>query len=378
MKNSFFFKAINVAVLIILSGFLAISTAADKEKTFNVSKGENLEATISNGNITVNTWDKLQVYVKAYNIENEDLPELKIEQSGNKVLVDFKGENSDDFYIEVSIPSQFNLKLMSGGGNIDFKGDVTGNVKISTGGGNISTGSVFGPVEINTGGGNIKLADVGDKLSVSTGGGDVSVGSISGTGDISSGGGNISIKDVKNKLEVSTGGGNISIGNVAGDCEVSTAGGNIKVGKTSGKAELSTAGGNIKLEGASGKVEANTSGGNLNLMDVTGSIDANTAGGSITAELSPVAGSKSELNTAGGNIKLVVPASTKANITATLNVGKKINDADVEKLIKSDFQPSSVDLNKSSRQLTKKFVLNGGGSDIEVNSAGGKIEINKK
>jgi hypothetical protein len=378
MKNSYISKAAIVAVLIVLGGFLAISNATDKEKTFNVSKGDNLKATISNGNLIVNTWEKSQAYIKAYNIDEDDLQKLKIEQMGNQVVVEFEGEDSDDFYLEVTIPSQFNLDLTSGGGNIKLNESVKGTVKVETGGGNISMNSVYGPVEINTGGGNIKLEDIGDKLTLSTGGGEVSIGTLSGVGDVSSGGGNISIKDVKSKVKVSTGGGNVSLGNVGGDCEVSTAGGNVKVGKASGSVEISTAGGNIKLEGANGKVEANTAGGNIDLLNITGTIDANTAGGNITAELSPSAGSNNELNTAGGKIKLVVPGNVKASITATVRVGKKINDPDVEKYIKSDFQPSSVDVDKSSKKLTKKFVLNGGGSDIELNSGGGKIEINKK
>lgn len=358
MKNQLIKTKFLSLVLFILSGFLFLSIASDKEKTFNVTKGDKLEVSVSNGNVSLSIWSKDQAYIKAINIDEDDLNKLKIEQIGNKVLVEFKGQDSDDFYLEISIPTHLNIDVSSGAGNIFVNGNTSGKV------------------EISTGGGNINLNDVGDKLSVSTGGGNVSAGNINGESEISTGGGNISIGDIKNKAEISTGGGNISIGNIGGSGEVSTAGGNISVGKVSGNAELSTAGGNINLDGASGKVETNTAGGNINLKNISGSIEANTAGGNIYAELIPTANTNSELNTAGGDINLKIPADAKVNIEATVYVPKNMDESDADKLIKSDFEPTNVDFHKNN--FIKKFVLNGGGSMIELNTASGKIKINKK
>jgi hypothetical protein len=358
MKKQVVQRLLSTGLFFILFGFLVFANASDKEKTFNVSKGDKLEVSISNGNISISTWDKDQAYIKARNINSDDLNNLKIEQQGNKVVVEFKGQDSDDFYVEISIPSKFNLDLSTGGGNISVNGNINGKV------------------ESSTGGGNIDLNDVGDKLSVSTGGGNISVGNVNGESEISTGGGNISVGDVKSKAEVSTGGGNILIGNIGGNGEVSTAGGNISVGKVSGSAELSTAGGNINLDGATGKVEVSTAGGNISLKNISGSIEANTAGGNINADLSPASNSTSEFNTAGGDIYLSVPSDAKANIVATVYVGQHISEPDVEKMIKSDFEPATVDI--SNKNLIKKFTLNGGGAMIELNTASGKIKINKK
>ena len=104
MKKQTLRSFVYTGLFVILSGFAALITATDKDKTFNVSKGDNLEVGISNGNITISTWDKDQVYVKAVNVDEDDLKYLKIEQQGSKVIVEFKGEDSDDFYLEVSIP----------------------------------------------------------------------------------------------------------------------------------------------------------------------------------------------------------------------------------------------------------------------------------
>jgi hypothetical protein len=358
MKKQTIKSFVFTGLFFILFGFAAITTATDKDKTFNVSKGDNLDVSISNGNITISTWEKDQVYIKAINIEDDDLQHLKIEQQGNKVVVDFKGQESDDFYLEISIPSQFNLDLSTGGGNIAVKGNINGKVEVATGGGNIA------------------LNDVGDKLTVSTGGGNISVGNVNGVTELSTGGGNISVKDVKSKIEVSTGGGNISIGNIGGNGEVSTAGGNVSVGKVSGSAELNTAGGNINLDGATGKVEVNTAGGNISLKNISGSIDANTAGGNIYADLIPSGNSNSEFNTAGGDINLLLPSDAKVSIVATVYIGKHTGGDDAEKFITSDFSPTTVNFDEYN--LIKKFILNGGGSKIELNTASGKIKINKK
>jgi len=358
MKNQLVSKKMLSLVLFILSGFLIVLNASDKEKTLNVSKGDNLEVSASNGNVNISIWTKDQAYIKAFNIDEDDINDLKIEQSGNKVAVEFKGQNSDDFYLEISIPEHLNVDVSSGAGDITINGNINGTVKFATGGG------------------NIKLKDAGDKLSVSTGGGNISVGNVKGESEISTGGGSISIGDVNSKVEVSTGGGNISIGSIGGSGEVSTAGGNISVGKVSGNAELSTAGGNISLDGASGKVEVNTAGGNISLKNISGSIEANTAGGNIYADLTPAANSKSEFNTAGGDINLVIPSNAKVSIEAAVYVSKSLNKSEAEKLIKSDFEPATIDLHKNS--LIEKFVLNGGGANIEMNTASGKININKK
>lgn len=358
MKELKLYWLVLIVLALVFNGFLNPMFATDKEKSFNVAKGDYLAVSVSNGSITISPWNKDQAHIKAKNIDDDDLNDLKIGQTGNKVTVEFTGDNSDDFTLEISVPEQFNIDLSSGAGNITFNGKISGKVDISTGGG------------------NVKLQDIGDQLHVSTGGGNISVGNILAEAEIVTGGGNINIGDIKSKTEVSTGGGNISIGNIGGNVEVSTAGGIISVGKVSGSAELSTAGGNINLEGASGKVEANTAGGNINLKNVSGSVEGNTAGGNIYADLIPAQNSSSEFNTAGGDINLTIPSDSKVNITASVYVGKNLSESEADKFIKSDFEPANVDLVKNN--FVKKFVVNGGGPLIELNTASGKIKINKK
>ncbi len=358
MKAYFMNVKFLLLMLFFISGLLIMSFAENREKTFDVSKGNQLEVSISHGNVSVYVWSKDQVYIKAVNIDDEDLNNLKLEKMDNKVVVKFKGVDSDQFYIEVSLPTYLSTNISTGGGNIDIKGNLEGKVELASGGGNIS------------------LMNVANKLSISTGGGSIAAGNIEGEIKVSSGGGNIAIGNVKGKAEISSGGGNIAVGNVTESGEISTAGGNISVGTVSGSIKISSAGGNISLDGATGKADVNTAGGNISLKNISGSVSTNTAGGNIKADLNPSVSSNSELNTAGGDITLVLPSGAKANIIATVYARKSLNKSEAEKLIKSDFEAASVDF--MGDNLVKKFVLNGGGANIELKSASGKIKIIKK
>jgi DUF4097 and DUF4098 domain-containing protein YvlB len=356
MKRKFAFVILGLMFLIQSINVLASET--DKDKTFNVSKGENLVVTLSNGNITINTWDKDQVYIKAKNVDEDDLQNLHMEKQGNKVIVDFNGTDSDDFTLEIAVPTKFNLDLSSGGGNVTI------------------TNNILGKVDITTGGGNIKLKDIEDKLSVSTGGGNVAVGNVNSEAEISTGGGNIEIGDVKSRVDVSTGGGNVKLGNIGGNASVSTAGGIITVGKVTGSAELSTAGGNINLDGATGRTELSTAGGNISAKNISGSVEGSTAGGNINIELTSSPAGNCEFNTAGGDISITIPSNAKVSIEANVYVGRNIPESEANKFIKSDFEESTVNFSKGN--FVKTFIVNGGGSSVELNTASGKIRITKK
>ncbi|RKY98061.1 MAG: hypothetical protein DRQ13_03945 [Ignavibacteriae bacterium] len=370
--NSF----IIVAFLLFFTTITSISFAQDKQKSFTVNKGDKLDLSTRMGNITIGTWDKNEVNVVVKNIIEEELNQLKMEQSGSVVKVIFKGDDSDNIEFEVTIPSELNLDLATGGGNISLNGDLDGTIDVSTAGGNISTKNINGKADISTAGGNITTGDINNDADISTAGGDMKIGRVNGTADISTAGGNIKVGDVSGSADISTAGGNISVKNVGGNADVSTAGGNISVQIVSGSAEINTAGGNLSLSSATGKVEANTAGGNIKLEDIHGFIDANTAGGNIYAELYPDGKNPSDLNTAGGNIELLVPSDAKATIIATFRV-KRWYDGEELDHIKSDFKESSIKRNKEDREVEVTYVLNGGGSTIELNTAMGDIEIRK-
>ncbi|GBD86246.1 hypothetical protein BMS3Abin03_00159 [bacterium BMS3Abin03] len=370
-------KTIIEAVIILIT-LSAISFAQETvKKSFPLSEGGNLKVAINFGNIIYTPGSGSRVEVEGKNIIQEELGLFTVQKQGNTIKVEFRGEDSDDFELEISGLSKINLDFSTGGGNIKLKGDVSGKVEILTGGGNISTDNIYGTIDISTAGGNIKLGNIKGKADVSTAGGDMKLGNIDGEADINTAGGNIKVGNITHTAQISTAGGNISVENVGGDAEVSTAGGNIKVNYVSGSAKINTAGGNIKLSGASGKVETNSGAGNLKLKNIKGPIEANTGAGNIYAELYPDGKSKSEFNSGVGNITLLIPSSANATIIAKTNVLMWGNDENKMDQIESDFEPLSINKNKNKMQIEAEYKLNNGGSVIELNVHMGKIKIRK-
>jgi len=373
MKNLFITTLIFGVLLFTNSVF----AQKDVEKSFSVKSDDNLNLSTSMSNIIVDTWNKNEVNVIAKNILESEMNLLSMNKSGNSVEVVFEGDDSDNVEFEVMIPTELNLDLVTGGGNIDLKSDLTGKINVSTAGGNISTKNINGKADISTAGGNIKMGDVNSNADISTAGGDIKVGSINGMADISTAGGNIKVSSVNNSADISTAGGNISIGSIDGNADVSTAGGNISVDIVSGSAEISTAGGNINLDGATGIVEANTGAGNIKLKNINGSVEANTGAGNIYAELIPEGNKNSELNSGVGNITLKVPETASVTIVATIQVLMWSGDESDLDNINSDFTPTKIDRSKERKQIEVTFELNGGGNKIELNVALGNINIHK-
>ena len=371
---------LNFASLLIMVCFVLTTTGlsqTQKEGSFTVSSGDKLDVSIRQGNINITAGAGSQVKILAKNIEEDELKLLTMEQKSGIVEINFRGEDSDDFELELTIPSEINLDISTGGGNIAVKGDLKGTVEASSGGGNITAENIFGKTDFSTAGGNVSVRDINGDADLSSAGGDMKAGVINGNADISTAGGNISVNSINKLADISTAGGNISIGKVGGKIEASTAGGDVNVSEVYGSAKLSTAGGNINLDSAGGEVEASTAAGNINLKNIKGAVEASTAAGNIYAELYQNTNMQSELNSAVGNITLKVPGNIKAIIIARLSLGAWGDSDEALEHIKSDFNSTEVNIRGDKRQVEVIYKLNGGGPTIELNAAMGEIDIKK-
>ena len=375
MKKNIF--QLFLMISLILAAMSNHSVAGDREGSFNVQKGDQLIVELEQGNISVSTWDKSEVKILGKNIDDDEMSLLKMEQSSGKLEIKFEGDDSDNFSLNLTVPSDMQMNLSTGGGNVEMNDDIKNEVKIATGGGNISTKNIFAEVSITTGGGNIKIDDVNGDVNIATAGGDIKIGSVNGKANVKTAGGNINVGTINSNANISTAGGNVSVSSIGGNAEVSTAGGNINVGVVSGTAKISTSGGNINLEGATGSVKVNSGAGNINLENIKGSINANSGAGNITASLTPDGKNDTHLNSGVGTILLYIPESSKATIIATTN---DYNWGDSEKdsnNIKSDFESSIVTQNRKGSQFETVYKLNGGGSEITLNVGMGEINIKK-
>jgi len=332
-------------------------------KSFAASKGGDLDMDVSGGDIRLVPWEKDEVVVVVEGLSGSERDNLKITQSGKTVTVEYNPRwgSTGDCSFTVSLPSQFNAKLHTSGGDLVVQGKLKGTLSGSTSGGDIRTGSIDGQASLKTSGGDIELGEINGDADVKTSGGDIRIG------------------NVAKKLKAATSGGDVLVGDVGGEAVLSTAGGDVSVGNVSGKATLKTAGGNIQLAGANGSAEVKTAGGDIQLKKISGSVSAKTAGGNIEAELTPVGGVKSELSTAGGDVKLAVPADAKVTIDATIRIKERWSKGDNKYVITSDFETTTEDVKGGSDgdEIRKVYKLNGGGAEIILGTTNANIYIKK-
>ncbi|HCA80318.1 MAG TPA: hypothetical protein DEP53_11365 [Bacteroidetes bacterium] len=385
MKN--LLKGLLFGVLLLIPGLLASAGQSDNDqrtKSFTVAKGGTLEVRVEGGDIKISVWEKNEVLVKAEGIDDDDLDRLKMKQSGNDVLVEFRnrggwgGWGGSHLRFDITVPSQYNANLHTSGGDIDVRGSVNGTIKGSTSGGDVTIDNVKGgKVDLSTSGGDMRAGDVQGDVTLKTSGGNIEMGVVGGEAYVATSGGDITVKSVGKSLRANTSGGNIEIGDVGGEAKVSTSGGDIKVRKVSGSATMSTSGGNIDLDGASGTVKASTAGGDIALQNITGSIDASTAGGNVEAELRPSGKGRSKLASAGGEIILSIPEDAKATIEATIRIQGRWSSRRSDYKVRSDFKADSYEQNDEDREIRATYKLNGGGELIELKTVNSDITLKR-
>jgi hypothetical protein len=286
-------KAALVLWLISASAALA-STEEQIDRRFAVQPGGTVVVEVDFGSIKISTnatneavvdvWRKVKMKTKAD--EEAFLKESAVQfaQEGTTVTVQshrekqsnwsaiWRGGTSTQGRYTISVPSQFNVQLKTGGGGITVI-DLTGEVKAHTGGGGLSMARVHGPLNGDTGGGGIEATDCEGAIKLSTGGGGISLSGGTGSLDLRTGGGDISVKKFDGAARLHTGGGDLKIEDVTGQINGSTGGGSIRAALPS---EIA------------GDVKLTTSGGGISLSIPTTAafnLDAKTSGGAVSSEL---------------------------------------------------------------------------------------------
>lgn len=242
-----------------------------QEKSFQVKSGENLTLTTTSGDVKVIAWDKQEVHVKITgNDRAKEKVEFKFEQSGGTVKIDgdydrpFFSSNRVVLRYEVYVPSKFNSKVFTKGGN-------------------------------------------------------VSITKVEGKNELKTSGGNIAVTDNKGDLLVSTSGGNIVMENQIGRAKVSTSGGDIRINGINGDLIASTSGGNVKIKANDSKIDASTSGGNISLdyYGLNKGIELSTSGGNITITVPKDFNAYTLMSTSGGRISCELPTTKVVKITSS-------------------------------------------------------------
>jgi len=373
MKNKFLFTVILTSLCILL---FIVKTFAQEEhniQSFKVNKGGSLKVEISGGDILIKTGNDNEVKVST--MEDEDYKDVSVSQDGNNITVESSG------YIDfvITVPPEYNLNLNTSGGDIELVNNIRGKVKINTSGGDILLKDVVGEVNGSTAGGDIKCGNVKGNVRLNSSGGDISVSSAEGECMLSTGGGDVIAKDVTKSLTVSTGGGNVDCSNIGSDLKISTGGGNVSMNNISGVIKVTTGGGDISGTGIGKGGEVITGAGNVNLKNLSGYIIINSGAGDISAEFVSVGNKESKIVSGYGNITIYIPENSKVTIEAKVKFSEgnvySVDKQEISESIKSEFKSSTEDKRKGEYHAV--YIVNGGGTNIELETSIGNIEIKK-
>lgn len=243
------------------------------EKTFNISPGKLLKLDASSGDVIVKTWDKPQVYIKV-------LGNSKAERK-----VDFSFDATDE-YVEVIADHPHSFFNWFGNG-IRIKFEITVPTNFDT--------------KIRSSGGDIRMAGINGEQWMRTSGGDVL------------------ITDANGDLNVSTSGGDVTTTNTKGISDLHTSGGQIKCTEFDGNLSASTSGGDVILNGKNSKIYTHTSGGDItiNYQGENKGFDISTSGGDITLRLPEEFNASAKLSTSGGSITCTLNTTNISKITSS-------------------------------------------------------------
>ncbi|MEP7011414.1 MAG: DUF4097 family beta strand repeat-containing protein [Acidobacteriota bacterium] len=142
----------------------------------------------------------------------------------------------------------------------------------------------------------------------------------------------------------------LRIDNVNGGITLQGGKGDLRLTTVNGGVSATDTDGTLKLESTNGAIEAH---------HTRGTLEASTVNGRIEAELADLAG-KSSLESTNGGITLRLPASVRANLSASTTNGGVSCDLDVA---------------GAKKRNRIEGTLNGGGPEIEIDTVNGAVSI---
>jgi len=265
-------------LLLTVAGSASAAISNTIRKGFNAGEGGTLTVDAGVGDIQIVSGGSgvaVEIVRNAHTSSQAKADELFKEhavtfaQNGNDVDVTSNWSHSWKFFdFGDPIDIQYNIRVPS-----------RFNVKLKTSGGDISVSSVTGTVDAHTSGGNIKLATINGAANVRTSGGNIEVIGTNGSADVRTSGGSISIRHAGGEVKAHTSGGSIHVDEALGPIDASTSGGSIRASFTvqpRGDSRLSTSGGDVTVSLPSNiavDLDAHTSGG-----DVESDIPVTTVG----------------------------------------------------------------------------------------------------
>jgi beta-lactamase regulating signal transducer with metallopeptidase domain/DUF4097 and DUF4098 domain-containing protein YvlB len=352
----------------------------------------------SGGGITMESWDRAEVFVDA-RLSGRSWRDTRVtlEPNGGDAtlasdFVSTSRNQSTSHEFVIKLPREVRVRIRSAGGDIDIS-NISGDFSGDTGGGQINIRKVNGRIDLRTGGGEVVVRDSNLEGNVSTGGGQVRIMRVNGHLKGWSGSGPVIYSDASGSgkgFGYGTGEGAATMAIVNGDTtgyaiatdgpiRMSSAGGSLKLPFAPNGAHVTTGGGKISIGPSGGAVYAETGGGDIEIGPARGSVAAHTGAGSVDIDFRG-AGSV-DVTSGSGRVVINVPDDLNANLeleTAYTNNfrGKTriISDWPVNVTETSSWDDSH---GSPRRYVRVRQQVGRGGPLIRVNTVNGDIVFRK-
>ena len=217
--------------------------------------------------------------------------------------------------VEVNVPKNFNLDIITGGGNIEAE-ELERLANAGDFGRKYREGNVGGAAQLSTDGGHITVKNVaGELVGEHREAGTSPPARLPETPRCTRAAGTFVWLRWAAWRMFPRGGGNVSVEHSGSELVAETAGGQIEVGETAGLVQARTGGGGIRVVRVSGPTDLQTSGGSIYLTQVDSAVKASTGAGGITAWFVTPAKKpgQCELRSGEGDIVVYIPAAITDN-----------------------------------------------------------------
>lgn len=182
-------NALFVAALAVVTTFASPATARVWEKTWTVAARPTVNVRTDDARVhvvrgatgSVHTRIEYKVRVWGWHSEPRD-PLIELQQQGDVISITARersgvvvfGGMSEEFRVEVTVPQDCDLDLLSGDGSIEVEPGA-GKLEAHTGDGHITATGFRGTAELSTRDGGISVGEFDGSLSASTGDGSMQV-----------------------------------------------------------------------------------------------------------------------------------------------------------------------------------------------------------
>ncbi|MCL1096832.1 DUF4097 family beta strand repeat-containing protein [Shewanella gelidii] len=308
-------RAFSLLVAISCCGPLMAQESIDE--SISVSESPKVKLKVERGQVTIKSWDKLEIQVKG---ELDELSEgFILVQQGNQVMIEdqlprkYNGSNSDGSDLTIFLPRQ--LKLSAEGVSTDFEVE-----------------SLEGKISIDT----------------------VS--------------GQLDAKELSGKTQLATVSGDIRSYQLNGKVRLESVSGSIHDRESTGEVHYRLVSGDLKAQSAAKRIEAELVSGELELvLDKVKDLDAKSVSGDMEISLNQLESSL-RLNTVSGDMDVTFATLPDAQIDFDGGPSGRIRNQLTEDKPKKSKYTSSQSL---------RFAVGSGEADIRINTISGTVKLQK-